>query len=70
MRGRIICETCKFKTTSESVMKRHVEINHLEKTRKTSKRKVCNICQKKFNKENTFKMHMQTVHEHEDQNQN
>ena len=68
MRERFTCEICKFRTTSEIVMKKHTKINHGEKSNRILKRKICGICQMKFNKENTFMMHMKTVHKDQSQN--
>ena len=63
IRERKTCKECNYKTTSECVMKRHIELKH--KTRKavtTSKRRTCDICSKKFKKDFTFKTHMETVY--------
>ena len=49
-------------TTSECVMKRHIELKHETKKATTSKRRTCDVCSKKFNKEHTFKTHMETIH--------
>ena len=51
-----------IQTTSECVMKRHIELKHeTKKAVTTSKRRTCDICSKKFNKEHTFKTHMETA---------
>lgn len=57
MRTRLTCDICNYKTTSETVLKQHKQLNHLKKMNvKNSKRKVCAICSKQFNKEETLKI--------------
>ena len=65
------CEQCGFRSGSETLLKRHKDLNHNEinaTTRKTytSKRLKCEYCDKKFNKFETFKKHMKLIHKKEE----
>ena len=59
----VTCDTCDYKTTSETMLILHKSGNHkTNEKQKTTKRKSCDICDKKFNKESTFKSHMKKEH--------
>ena len=59
MRTRLVCDTCNYKTISETVLRQHKQLNHDKKHNlKKSKRKVCEGCSKKFNKAETLTTHM------------
>ena len=66
MRSRHACDICNFKSTSETVLRQHIRLNHENKKKsnpgKTSKRKECNICGKQFNKDTTLEKHMKKEH--------
>ena len=72
IRPRFNCNQCGFKTTSDIVLKQHVNLNHTKngcsktdnnkKKIVVSKRKKCEYCEKQFNKEETYKKHMKTSH--------
>ena len=64
MRRRYNCEKCSFKTTSDTVLKQHIHLNHKENTKNAkTKRRKCDICEKQFNKEATLMTHMKKIHE-------
>ena len=64
MRTRLTCDTCSYKTTSETVLRQHKQLNHEKKiTGKPLKRKVCEGCSKQFNKTETLTVHMKKCHD-------
>ena len=65
MRARLSCNICSYKTTSDSVLKQHIKLNHENKSTKPTKstnRKICNMCNKQFNKDTTLTKHMKNDH--------
>ena len=65
MRARLSCNICSYKTTSDSVLKQHIKLNHENKSTKptkSTKRKTCNMCNKQFNKDTTLTKHMKNDH--------
>ena len=69
MSTRLTCNVCDYRTTSETVLNRHKQLNHEKKTNlKDSKRKFCKFCNKKFNKEETLTKHISKCHTLKSQN--
>ena len=66
VRQRKLCEDCDFKTTSECVLKKHIEINHTDnnkkKKSKPSTRLHCDSCEKYFYKKDKLSEHRRTMH--------
>ena len=66
MRSRLSCNKCGFKTTTNAVLKTHIESKHRQKVVKPSKRKSCEFCDKRFNKDSNLKEHMVKQHKAND----
>ena len=67
VRQRKSCEDCGFKTTSECVLKKHIELTHtdIKKKRKPSTRLHCDSCEKYFYKKEKLSEHRRTMHKEE-----
>ena len=62
------CDDCGFKTTSECVLKKHIEITHTDNKKKKSKpstRLHCDSCEKYFYKKDKLSEHRRTMHKEE-----
>ena len=69
VRQRKSCDDCGFKTTSECVLKKHIEITHTDnnkkKKTKLSTRLHCDSCDKYFYKRDKLIEHRRTMHKEE-----
>ena len=57
MRSRVNCNACGFKTTSNYVLKRHIEVHHKEGNTIT-----CAVCKEKFQTNIDLNKHMNDQH--------